>query len=136
MKRKNKLPAPIIALVLATGPLTGVAALPTTAQAATPIATAPAEGVVRQRSDYGFELFRRAICMGDQSAWEAIFSQYRGMLLARVRQHRARTSEDDEALVNLAIERFWMAVGPEEFVRFPSLAALLRYEPGGNRCTR
>ena len=55
MKRKNKLPAPIIALVLATAPLTGVAALPTAAQAATPIATAPAEGVVRQRSDYGFD---------------------------------------------------------------------------------
>lgn len=53
MKRKNKIPAPIVALVLATGPLTGIAALP--AQAATPVASAPAEGVVKQRSDYAFD---------------------------------------------------------------------------------
>ena len=53
MKRKKSL-APIVALVLATGPLTGIAALPP-AQAATPVASAPARGVVKQRSDYGFE---------------------------------------------------------------------------------
>ena len=55
MKRKKKMPAPIVALVLATGPLTGVAALPAAAQAATPVASSPAEGVVKQRSDYGFD---------------------------------------------------------------------------------
>ena len=55
MKRKKKISAPIVALVLATGPLTGIAALPATAQAATPVASAPAEGVVKQRSDYGFD---------------------------------------------------------------------------------
>lgn len=55
MKRKKKIPAPIVALVLATGPLTGVAALPAAAQAATPVASSPAEGVVKQRSDYGFD---------------------------------------------------------------------------------
>ena len=55
MKRKKKVPAPIVALVLATGPLTGVAALPAAAQAATPVASSPAEGVVKQRSDYGFD---------------------------------------------------------------------------------
>lgn len=53
MKRKNKISAPIVALVLATGPLTGIAALP--AKAATPVASAPAQGVVKQRSDYGFD---------------------------------------------------------------------------------
>lgn len=55
MKRKKKIPAPIVALVLATGPLTGIAALPAPALAATPVASAPAEGVVKQRSDYGFD---------------------------------------------------------------------------------
>ena len=55
MKRKRKVPAPIVALVLATGPLTGMAALPTPAQAATPVASAPAEGVIKQRSDYAFD---------------------------------------------------------------------------------
>lgn len=55
MSRKKKVPAPIVALILATGPLTGIAALPAPAQAATPVASAPAQGVVKQRSDYGFD---------------------------------------------------------------------------------
>jgi uncharacterized protein (DUF302 family) len=55
MKRKRKVPAPIVALVLATGPLTGLAALPAPAQAATPVAAAPAEGVIKQRSDFPFD---------------------------------------------------------------------------------
>ena len=53
MSRKKKISAPIVALVLATGPLTGLAALP--AQAATPVASAAAEGVVKQRSDFAFD---------------------------------------------------------------------------------
>jgi uncharacterized protein (DUF302 family) len=53
MKRKKKISAPIVAVVLATASLTGVAALP--AQAATPVASAQAQGVVKQRSDYGFD---------------------------------------------------------------------------------
>ena len=55
MNRKKKIPAPIIAIVLATGPLSGLAALPAPAQAAVPVATAPAQGVIKQRSDYGFD---------------------------------------------------------------------------------
>ena len=55
MKRKKKITAPIVAMVLATGPLTGIAALPAPAQAATPVASAHAQGVIRQRSDYGFD---------------------------------------------------------------------------------
>ena len=53
MRRKKKNLAPIFAIVLAAGSLTGVAALP--ARAATPVATAPADGVIKQRSDYAFD---------------------------------------------------------------------------------
>ena len=53
MSRKKKIPAPIVAIVLATGSLTGIAALP--ARAATPVVSAPAEGVIKQRSDYAFD---------------------------------------------------------------------------------
>ncbi|WP_294120209.1 DUF302 domain-containing protein [Sphingomonas sp.] len=53
MSRKKKNLAPIFAIVLAAGSLTGVAALP--ARAATPVATAPADGVIKQRSDYAFD---------------------------------------------------------------------------------
>ena len=52
MKRKRNF-GPIVAVVLATGSLTGFAALP--AQAATPVASARAEGVIKQRSDYAFD---------------------------------------------------------------------------------
>jgi uncharacterized protein (DUF302 family) len=55
MSRKKKIPAPIVALVMATGQLTGIAAIPAPAQAATPVASAPAQGVVKQRSDYSFD---------------------------------------------------------------------------------
>jgi uncharacterized protein (DUF302 family) len=52
MKRKTKFP--LVFAVLATGPLTGFAPIATSAYAAE-IATAPAEGVIKQRSDYAFD---------------------------------------------------------------------------------
>jgi len=55
MARKKMSPAAVVAIVLATGPLSGVAPLIGTANAATPVATAPAQGVIRQRSDFGFD---------------------------------------------------------------------------------
>jgi uncharacterized protein (DUF302 family) len=54
MARKKLTPAAVVAIVLATGPLSGVAPLVAAAKAATPIASAPAEGVIKQRSDYDF----------------------------------------------------------------------------------
>lgn len=55
MARKKMSPAAVVAIVLATGPLSGVAPLIGAANAATPVASAPAQGVIRQRSDYGFD---------------------------------------------------------------------------------
>ncbi len=55
MARKKLTPAAVVALVLATGPLSGVAPLVATATAATPVANAPAQGVIKQRSDYAFD---------------------------------------------------------------------------------
>ncbi len=52
MKRKSKLP--LVFAVLATGPLTGFAPIAAPANAAT-IATAPADGVIKQQSDYSFD---------------------------------------------------------------------------------
>ena len=53
MKRKNRISAPMVAIIMAAASLTGVAALP--ARAATPVATAPAQGVIKQQSDYAFD---------------------------------------------------------------------------------
>jgi uncharacterized protein (DUF302 family) len=54
MARKKLTPAAVVAIVLATGPLSGVSPHVAAAKAATPIASAPAEGVIKQRSDYDF----------------------------------------------------------------------------------
>ena len=81
------------------------------------------------RDEFCYELLRRAVGERDQAAWDAVFAQYRGVVLAWVRQHPAGSAvrEDDEYWVNRSFERFWSAVGPERFVLFPNLAALLRY---------
>lgn len=78
---------------------------------------------------FGIELFRRAICERDQEAWDAIFTEYRTLVLAWVRRHPARTSvsDDDEYWVNRTFERLWLAVEPDRFAAFPTMAALLRY---------
>ena len=54
-RKRKKITAPIVAFVLATGPLSGVATLAAPAQAAVPVASAPADGVIKQRSAYGFD---------------------------------------------------------------------------------
>ncbi len=76
-----------------------------------------------------FEIFRRAIREREESAWEAVFAQYRGVVLAWVHRHPAwRTGHEEDAYwLNRAFERFWAAVTPERFTAFPNVAALLRY---------
>lgn len=83
----------------------------------------------QSRDEFCFEIFRRAICDRAQEAWRLVFAQYRGMVLAWVRRHpvSASTHEDDDYWVNRTFDRFWMAVGPERFAAFPSMAAILRY---------
>ena len=81
------------------------------------------------RDEYCLEIFRRAVCDRVQQAWDAVFAQYQGMVLAWVRRHpvSASTREDDAFWVNRTFDRFWTAVGPERFDAFPTMAALLRY---------
>jgi hypothetical protein len=76
-----------------------------------------------------FEVFQRAVALRDDTAWEAIMTQYRGIVLAYVGQHTAPAvmREPDDYWVNRAFQRFWTAVGPERFGQFPDLAALLKY---------
>ena len=81
------------------------------------------------RDEFCWELFRRAICLRDHGAWERIVGQYRGMVLAWIRQHAASSGarQDDDYWLNRALERFWGAVGPDRFDRFPDLPSLLKY---------
>jgi hypothetical protein len=74
-------------------------------------------------------VFERAIVQRDDGAWAAVVEQYRGIILAYVGQHSLASliRESEDFWVNRAFQRFWTAVGPERFVRFPDLPALLKY---------
>jgi uncharacterized protein (DUF302 family) len=54
-RRLKKLDAKFLALLLVAGPQTVVSPLVVPARAAVPVNVAPAEGVIKQRSDYGFD---------------------------------------------------------------------------------
>jgi DNA-directed RNA polymerase specialized sigma24 family protein len=76
-----------------------------------------------------WEIMRRAVCERDQDAWEALYAQYRGMVLGWIRQHPAAAmmDEDDDHWVGRTFERFWNSVGPERFALFAGLAHVLKY---------
>jgi uncharacterized protein (DUF302 family) len=54
-RKSNKLSVKFVAVLLAAGPASIVLPLVAPANAATPVATAHADGVIRQRSDYAFD---------------------------------------------------------------------------------
>ena len=87
----------------------------------------------RRREHYDprpcLELFRRAIVLQDQAAWEAVYRHYRLQVLAWVRRHWAYPlqSEPTEALVNEAFRRFWHAMTPQRFARLRTLGGIMAY---------
>jgi hypothetical protein len=75
-----------------------------------------------------YALFRRAICDGDNTAWNVLVEHYHDTVRAWVRTSRSyRDTGDEEMLVSEAFERFWFALRPERFVAFPSMKYLLGY---------
>jgi DNA-directed RNA polymerase specialized sigma24 family protein len=76
-----------------------------------------------------YELFRRAIIERDEDAWKDIHTRYRAMLAgwalrAGLRDDSAERAED---IADRAFARAWLALSPERFAEFPSLATLLSY---------
>ena len=55
MRRRSKLDSKFLAVLMLAGPATVLSPIIAPAQAAVPVSAAPAEGVIKQRSDYGFE---------------------------------------------------------------------------------
>ncbi len=76
-----------------------------------------------------FELFRRAVVEDCQEAWEAVYVQYRRLMLCWV----GDISPDAEDLVHCAFEKFLNAMAPETFARFTGIATVLAYL---RRCAR
>ena len=76
----------------------------------------------------GYEIFRRAIVERDNAAWAEGIAQYRGMLIGWARRHAGDMSHDCCCdIADRAIARAWVALTPERFAQFPTLAALLAY---------
>jgi DNA-directed RNA polymerase specialized sigma24 family protein len=70
-----------------------------------------------------YELFRHALAHRNEEAWTAIYAQY-----CRLVSHwLGHAADDPGVLVNQVFERFWRALSPDRFAKFPSLDALLAY---------
>jgi len=76
-----------------------------------------------------FELFRRAILLHDQRAWEYIYQQYQPLVAGWVERHSLflALDEDKEFFVNRAFEKMWTHLTPEKLALTNSLSAVLGY---------
>jgi DNA-directed RNA polymerase specialized sigma24 family protein len=76
-----------------------------------------------------YELFRRAILVRDEQAWAAIHTCYRSLLVSWARRSCARVciAESVDDIADRALARAWVALTPESFTAFPTLAKLLAY---------
>lgn len=71
---------------------------------------------------YCFELFRRAIKEGNQTAWQALYAQYQDLI-----RHWVGNPHDAEDLIQETWERFNASVTAGRLADFPNLGALLQF---------
>ena len=78
---------------------------------------------------YCFELFRRAIALHDQEAWELVLAQYQRLMQSWVSRHPqfVATGEAVDYFVNGACAKLWVRITPERFANFPDVRSILRY---------
>jgi DNA-directed RNA polymerase specialized sigma24 family protein len=76
-----------------------------------------------------YELFRRAILLRDECAWDAINMRFRPLLVAWANRCCARMciAECGDDVADHALARAWAALTPARFMAFPTLAQLLAY---------
>ena len=75
---------------------------------------------------YGMELFRRALVLRDERAWEVVYECY-GPVVRRWANRIVRDPELAACLIVETFERFWLAVDAAKLRQFPDLPSLLRY---------
>ncbi len=81
---------------------------------------------------YCFELFRRAVELGDDLAWSAVLQQVRPLLVCWIMESVTRETDRFliEDLLQIGLERFWYALSSSPLPlaeRFPHVGALLKY---------
>jgi len=76
-----------------------------------------------------YELFRRAIVERNADAWAEIHARYRPLLMSWAARLSARSQIGEwyEDIADQALVRAWLALTPEGFAQFSSLARLLAY---------
>jgi DNA-directed RNA polymerase specialized sigma24 family protein len=88
--------------------------------------------LAKQVSDsaYCFELFRRALELRDEHAWDYVYGQYHDLVASWISAHSElrKTGEDLHFFVNQAFVNFYRVLqSPGKLARFASLSALLSY---------
>ena len=93
------------------------------------VAHTPSRTVHYADETIGFELFRRAIMLRDETAWLDISLRYRPMFISWAAQINANgvTDEHCDDIADRAFARAWAALSPERFAQFPNLSSLLGY---------
>lgn len=77
---------------------------------------------------YCYELFRRAIHLKNQYAWEAIWQNYTNLVRGWLHVSGADAlSVPRDELVTMSFTRFWHAMSSRRFEEFETLPALLKY---------
>jgi hypothetical protein len=78
---------------------------------------------------FAYELFRRALVLRDEVAWEHVYAHYSALVESWVRRSGAfpGSGESSEFFIGAAFTKFWRAVSAERFADFPTLASLLHY---------
>lgn len=78
---------------------------------------------------YCYELWRRGLVERDTDAWDWIYRQYEGLIIAYVKRHPSygRCYEDALSFVPIILGKMWSAITPDRFDRFPTLASLLKF---------
>jgi hypothetical protein len=76
-----------------------------------------------------YELFRRAVRDGDETAWGAIYSGYAPKVEVWVKGHLLYEPylEEPQFFANRAFEKMWARVSPERLGEFAGFAPVLRY---------
>lgn len=80
-------------------------------------------------SRYCFEIFRLALVEHRQSAWDALYVQYRPLVISWIQRSTQliNLEESIDALSNESFAKFWAAMSPEKFAAAPGIGSLLDY---------
>ena len=80
-------------------------------------------------SRYGHELFRRALALQKDEAWDALYTHYSPLVGGWALQHSLfhRLGLEVDEIINLAFIKLSNSITPAKFDNFATLAALLNY---------